>query len=88
MPHLIVPDGVNQAIACGTQQPRFGLFGNTVHRPFLQRDHEGFAQGILRAGDIARARREERDQPAIRIARQVIDGGVCRGFAHAWSFRY
>ena len=41
--HLIVSRNVTQAIARDTQQPRFRLFGNAVHRPFLQRGNEGFA---------------------------------------------
>jgi hypothetical protein len=82
LPHLIVPRGVNDAIARYPQQPRFRFFGNAIHWPFLQRRNECFAQPVFRFGNIAGARHDVGDELAVQIACDSFNPRVRDVFAH------
>ena len=68
--------GVGLATAGDGEQPGIGIVGHAIGRPHAERRGERFAQRILGAGDVARARREEGDEAAIAFARHALGGAA------------
>ena len=60
---LPMPRLVEQAIARRRHQPALRILRNTVARPRRQRRHQCIGERILRGGDVARARGQQRDEP-------------------------
>jgi hypothetical protein len=76
--HAAVAPRIERAVARHAEQPGLGLLRNAFVRPALEGAREGIGQRVFRRGDVARARREDRDQPAIGLAGGPL-GGFVRG---------
>ena len=81
LPDSMAAGGVDHAVARCVQQPRLRFLRDAVRRPSLQRCRDCVTKRVFRAGDIARARRDVGDEPAIRIARDGFNRSMRRGFA-------
>ena len=67
------------------EQPRLRLVGHAVARPALERRQEGIAERVLGARDVAGARSQIGDEPAVRGARGQL-GGAMGVVAHIARF--
>jgi hypothetical protein len=79
---LLPTGGVNRPVARDVQEPGFGFVGNSIRRPIFQRSHQRLAQSILCVGNVAGARGDVGDQPAIRITRHGFNRLMRGGIAH------
>jgi hypothetical protein len=79
---LPAPRGVDQLSPRDRQQPRFGRARDAFRRPLGERRGERFGKRVLGGGDVARARREERDQLAVARARDPF-GCLARALGSA-----
>jgi hypothetical protein len=80
--HAGVAPGVQLAVPRHAQQPRIGLRGNAVGRPAFERAREGVGERVFGGGDVVRARRQNRQQPAVRLARRPFGGLMSRRVVH------
>src|SRR5262249_42754980 len=58
------------------QEPRVGVVRYAVHRPRAQRCREGVAERVFGAGDVARAGREQGDQPPVALTPETFGGAM------------
>src|SRR6185312_1831347 len=65
------------------EQPGVRIVGDAVDRPQAERGGEGFAERILGARHVARARGEEGEEASVAFARHTLRGAAGRfGMAH------
>jgi hypothetical protein len=74
--NLSVSRLVEQAIARRRHQPALRILRHAVARPRRQGCHQSIGERILRSGNVARASRQQRDEPAVRLARDGLDGAL------------
>ena len=74
--NLSVSRLVEQAIARRRHQPALRILRHAVARPRRQRRHQRIGERILRSGNVARASRQQRDEPAVGLARDGFDGAL------------
>jgi hypothetical protein len=67
---------INQAIARGRQEPSLRICWNAIARPPGQCGQQRVGQCVFSAGDIVRARCEQRHEASIRFARYRLDRAV------------
>lgn len=76
---------VPQPIPCHSQQPCFGIGGDPVVRPPLQRSLQGIGQCVLGRGDVSALAGQQREQSAVGLTdhlrephRDLHVQGVCQ----------
>ena len=65
------------------QQPGVGLVGNAVGGPAFERARERIGKRIFGCRNVVRARRKDREEPPIRLARCPFGGPMSRRVVHA-----
>ncbi len=68
------PAGVDLLPPRHGQEPRFGSIGDALVGPLGERRREGFRERVLRAGDVARASRQQGDELAVAPPRHRFGG--------------
>jgi len=77
----IPSEAIDGLVPGSERDPCSGVFGDSVRRPSLQSDEEGFLNGLLRKVKVAEDADEGRDRPPRFLPEQTVDDASCFAYS-------